>query len=102
MTPKLITRSQTNDGCWNTLIEQSQQSVLYAFTNYLDLVCQDWNALVWPQTGDYVLDARVGYNVTDMAKVSFIAKNVLNRQYTLRPGYFEPPRNYTVQLSYEF
>ncbi|MCE6992564.1 GNAT family N-acetyltransferase [Dyadobacter sp. CY323] len=53
MTPQLLTRSQINDGLWNHLIEESQQSVLYAFTNYLDLVCEDWNAFVWPEMGDY-------------------------------------------------
>lgn len=52
--------------------------------------------------GEFVLDARIAYNLTDDAKVSFIAKNVANNQYTLRPGYFEAPRNYTLQVAYQF
>jgi hypothetical protein len=55
LTPQLITRSQIDDTRWNSFIEESQQSVLYAFTNYLDLVCEDWNALVWPQMGYYLI-----------------------------------------------
>lgn len=53
-------------------------------------------------TGEFVLDARLGFNFTDEAQLSFIAKNLTGNQYTLRPGYFEAPRNYTVQVSYQF
>jgi iron complex outermembrane receptor protein len=52
--------------------------------------------------GNFVLDGRVGYSLSDETRISFIAKNVLNKQYSLRPGYMEAPRNYTVQLSYQF
>lgn len=51
---------------------------------------------------EFVFDARIGYNLTEETKVSFIAKNLLNNQYTLRPAYFEPPRNYTLQVAYMF
>ena len=53
-------------------------------------------------TGNIVLDARMGYSLNEGTRLSFIAKNVLNNHYTTRPGYFEAPRNYTVQLSYQF
>lgn len=52
--------------------------------------------------GEFILDARIAYNFSDEAKVSFIAKNLANNQYTLRPGYFEAPRNYTLQVAYQF
>ncbi|MDZ4847649.1 MAG: TonB-dependent receptor, partial [Chitinophagales bacterium] len=50
----------------------------------------------------YAVDARVGYDFSEKTKVSFIAKNITNNQYSVRPAYLEAPRNYTVQLSYEF
>ncbi|TVR76058.1 MAG: TonB-dependent receptor, partial [Chitinophagaceae bacterium] len=53
-------------------------------------------------TGDWVLDVRLGYNISERSKLLFIAKNLLNREYSLRPAYIEPPRNFTVQFSHEF
>lgn len=52
--------------------------------------------------GEFVVDARIGYNLTADAKVSLIAKNLANNQYTLRPGFMEPPRNYALQVAYQF
>lgn len=52
--------------------------------------------------GSFVFDIRLGYEFTNKAKVSFLAKNLLNDEYYLRPGLLEAPRNYAVQLSYEF
>lgn len=51
---------------------------------------------------NYRVDARIGYNFTEDAKVSLIAKNVTANQYSIRPGYIEAPRNYTLQVSYQF
>ncbi|TLV02337.1 GNAT family N-acetyltransferase [Dyadobacter luticola] len=53
MVPTLITRSQICDITWNKLIEHSGQAVVYGFTFYLDLVCESWKALIWPENGDY-------------------------------------------------
>jgi hypothetical protein len=50
----------------------------------------------------YAMDARVGYDFSEKTKVTFIAKNVTNNQYAIRPGFMEAPRNYTLQLAYEF
>lgn len=52
--------------------------------------------------GEVVLDTRLGYNLTDKTKVSFIVKNIANNQYVLRPAFMEAPRNYTFQLAYQF
>jgi hypothetical protein len=48
MLPVLLSRLQINDPVWNLLIERSGQNVIYAFTYYLDVVCENWKALVWP------------------------------------------------------
>ncbi|PSR03834.1 MAG: hypothetical protein BRD50_05110 [Bacteroidetes bacterium SW_11_45_7] len=52
--------------------------------------------------GSIVIDIRIGLDVIQDAKISFITKNLFNELYTLRPAYIEAPRNYTVQLAYEF
>jgi outer membrane receptor protein involved in Fe transport len=52
--------------------------------------------------GDFVFDVRAGYNWKDKLTATAIVKNIANREYTLRPGYVEAPRNYTVQLTYSF
>jgi outer membrane cobalamin receptor len=52
--------------------------------------------------GEAVLDARIAYNITEGAKISFIVKNITNNQYTLRPAFMEAPRNYTFQVAYQF
>ncbi|MCC7051530.1 MAG: TonB-dependent receptor [Bacteroidia bacterium] len=49
-------------------------------------------------TGDYVVDARIGYQVNHTLKVSFMVNNVLNRMYMLRPGDMQPPRLFQVQF----
>ena len=52
--------------------------------------------------GSLVFDARISYNLSKKAKLAFIAKNLLNTEYMLRAGFLEAPRNYAMQISYEF
>ncbi len=52
--------------------------------------------------GDFVMDVRAGYSYKEKATFMFICKNLLNREYTLRPGLIEPPRNFTFQVGYSF
>jgi outer membrane receptor protein involved in Fe transport len=52
--------------------------------------------------GDFVLDARLGYNYKDRFTTTFIAKNITNRAYTLRPGFVEAPANLTLQVTYKW
>jgi iron complex outermembrane receptor protein len=52
--------------------------------------------------GSLVFDARISYNLSKKAKLAFIAKNLLNTEYMLRAGFIEAPRNYAMQISYEF
>jgi hypothetical protein len=51
--PVLLSRAAINDKRWNLLIEESRQSVVYGYSWYLDIVCDDWKALVWPSAEDY-------------------------------------------------
>jgi iron complex outermembrane receptor protein len=49
-------------------------------------------------SGDYVVDTRLGYQVNEKWKVSFVVNNVLNRMYMLRPGDMQPPRLFQIQF----
>ena len=57
-------------------------------------------------TGYALLDGRISYEYTwknsFQTKLSFIAKNILNEEYTLRPGLLEAPRNFGIRLDVEF
>ena len=52
--------------------------------------------------GDNILNIGIGYKPTDHFKASFIIKNVANWEWMPRPGRFEAPRSYTLQLAYQF
>ncbi|MCF0056952.1 hypothetical protein [Dyadobacter sp. CY356] len=53
--PILLSRSEINDERWDALIAKSEQNVAYAFSWYLDIVCDNWKALVWPSVDDYLI-----------------------------------------------
>ncbi len=48
--------------------------------------------------GFSLVDLRTSYQLTKTLKLSFIASNLLNVAYTLRPALLEAPRNYTLRL----
>ncbi|MCS6934359.1 MAG: TonB-dependent receptor [Chitinophagales bacterium] len=52
--------------------------------------------------GDNILNIALGYKPIDNFKMSFIIKNVLNWEWMPRPGRFEAPRSYTLQVAYYF
>ena len=52
--------------------------------------------------GNLVFDFRVGYKINENYRVGIIANNILNAEYTTRPGDIQPPRNYMVQLQMKF
>lgn len=49
--------------------------------------------------GDYVIDLRVSYDISDQVRFSFIAKNLLNREYMIRPALLEAPRSVQALVS---
>ncbi|MDG1842404.1 MAG: TonB-dependent receptor [Crocinitomicaceae bacterium] len=55
----------------------------------------------YPQ-GNLVIDSRFGYKVNDKIRVSLIANNILNAEYSSRPGDIQAPRNFIVQLQMKF
>jgi iron complex outermembrane receptor protein len=49
--------------------------------------------------GNYVMDARISYQVTGWLKAAFIVNNLLNREYSLRPLKMEQPRTASIQFT---
>ncbi len=54
------------------------------------------------QYGNLVFDARMSYKINDSFRVSFIVNNILNAEYSSRPGDIQPPRNFIAQLQMKF
>ncbi len=48
--------------------------------------------------GDWVIDLRFNYEITDDLRLNFIINNVMNREYALRIGRINPPRQFTLKL----
>ena len=53
-------------------------------------------------TGVLLLGVRAAYQPFEGAKISLIGNNLLNKEYSQRPGLLEAPRNLTVRLDYSF
>ncbi len=52
--------------------------------------------------GNLVFDARMSYKINENFRVSFIVNNLLNAEYSSRPGDIQPPRNFIAQLQMKF
>jgi len=50
--------------------------------------------------GDWIVNARLGYQINDKLRFGFVVNNMSNREYFLRPGKLEAPRSYQVQLRF--
>ena len=50
-------------------------------------------------TGDWIVDARLGYQITPQVKAALIATNLSNEVYSIRPMAIEAPRSFQVQLA---
>ncbi len=48
--------------------------------------------------GNWIHDARIGFQVNKTLKVSYIVNNVFNAEYSSRPGDVRPPRQHFVQI----
>lgn len=54
------------------------------------------------KNGNLVFDARIGYKISDNYRVGFVVNNLLNEEYSTRPGDIQPPRNFLLQLQMKF
>lgn len=51
-------------------------------------------------TGDWLVDARLGFDLTTAVRVSFLVNNLTNEVYAIRPLSIEAPRSFQVMLTY--
>ena len=49
--------------------------------------------------GDFIIDARMGYQLNDMIRFGFVVNNLLNQEYMSRPANMMPPRTFAFQCS---
>jgi len=49
--------------------------------------------------GDFIVDTRLIYQLSEKVSFSFIANNLLNREYQSRPSNMMPPRSYSLKFS---
>lgn len=49
--------------------------------------------------GTHIIDARIGVDITKYLKLSFVANNVFNISYSLRPLKIESPRTFALRLA---
>lgn len=53
-------------------------------------------------TGYFLMDAHVGYTLSQRLRLSFVVKNLTNAEYMGRPGDIQPHRNFSLRLSGSF
>ncbi|MCE7041569.1 GNAT family N-acetyltransferase [Dyadobacter sp. CY312] len=53
MSPILLTHQQIETEFWDSFIAGSLQNIIYGYSWYLDVVCEDWHALVWPSASHF-------------------------------------------------
>ncbi len=53
-------------------------------------------------SGYHLLDGRISYLFRNNYKIAFLMNNILNQEYSLRPGLLEAPRNVAVRLDLVF
>lgn len=71
------------------LAEMTRESLLPGFYEY-------WNS---HNTGYFLADLRMGYQLTGRYKLSFVVKNLTNTEYMGRPGDIMPHRNFSLRFS---
>jgi len=54
------------------------------------------------QKAHWIVNARVGYKITRRGEFTIHGKNLLNKEYVIRPGDIGPPRNFSLQFSWDF
>jgi len=84
------------------------QSVLQnfdkAFVTFEELEFVDWGLRDWLEdhpTLPWIIDLRVGFNVSDHSRLSVVVSNLLNEEYSIRPLAIEAPRLVNVVYTYE-
>ncbi len=83
----------------NALYNSNMEAIDVIFDAFLPGV-KDFRAT--HNKGYKVLDVRVAYQATPFIRLTLIGANILNEEYTSRPGVLEAPRNITVRMDTKF
>ena len=81
------------DGAFTSVLS-TQSQAFAALATYRDKKAMEGNK------GYNILNIGLAFKVTPKFKIGAIVKNVTNQEWMTRPGMFQAPRNYTLQLSY--
>lgn len=82
-----------------------------AYYSYMDNVDQVFKVLIpgvdedrtaLNFNGEFILNLRAGYTVKDKVSFNFIAENIFNNDYALRPAKPNAPRSFTFQTKFNF
>jgi iron complex outermembrane receptor protein len=89
-------------------ISARYQSILQnfdkAFVTFEDLEFVDWGLNDWIDshpTLPWIIDLRIGVNINENSRFSFVVSNLLNEEYSIRPLAIESPRLVNVVYTYE-
>jgi outer membrane receptor protein involved in Fe transport len=52
--------------------------------------------------GNFVVDARIGYKISESYRIGFMVNNIFNAEVSSRPGDIQPPRNFLLQVQMKF
>jgi iron complex outermembrane receptor protein len=52
--------------------------------------------------GSLVFDTRIAYEFSEKLRLGFMVNNVLNAEYTSRPGDIQAPRTFLIQVQAKF
>jgi outer membrane receptor protein involved in Fe transport len=64
----------------------------------------NWGLAGWLDdhpTLPWIIDFRVGYNMSDHSRLSVVVSNLLNEEYSIRPLAIESPRLTNIVYTYE-
>ena len=89
-------------------IKRFRLGVTFQYYSHMEAIDEAFNILLPGvrdfrenhKNGDLVLDARLAFNLSENSSLSFLVKNLLNREYMLRPALIEAPRNFTLRYAW--
>ena len=53
------------------------------------------------KNGDFIIDARLGYQLNNLVRFGFVINNLLNREYMTRPATMMSPRTFALQINFK-
>jgi outer membrane receptor protein involved in Fe transport len=92
-------------------LNKGSLGVAVFYNSFMENIDEIFEAIVVPglrdfrqkyKNGDLILNIRGAYELTENTKASLLVDNLLNREYSNRPGLLRPTRNVTLRLDFDF